>query len=188
MTLRHLASALALLAACGGSKEPTYFALAPRIHAAEAGAPTLIEVRRPGLAGYLDRPEIVKTVKDYRLQLETGERWAEPLGDMIGRVIASDLSSRLEGSQIFVENGAISAIPEAVVAIDVQMFDAGADGALRLVAEVVIEARSDPKLTRAKHFALQAHLESGSTAALVAGMSTLLAELADGIAAMLRGH
>ena len=45
-----------------------------------------VELRRVGLAGYLDRPEIVRSAADYRLQLSEQERWGEPLGGMIGRV------------------------------------------------------------------------------------------------------
>ncbi len=175
------------VAGCGASKEPAYFALAARpAPAAQAGAPPLIEVRRPGIAGYLDRADIVTRVQDYRLQIETAERWAEPLGDMIGRVLAQNLASRLGESQVFVESGAISAIPGAIVAVDIQTLDAGSDGQVTLVAQVVVETPGAPRATRARRFTLHSRPASSSTAALVASMSALVAELSDGVATMLR--
>jgi uncharacterized lipoprotein YmbA len=193
MILRYLVIALSLMAlvsalACSGSKEPTYFALASRPAQSQAGAPPLIELRRPGIAGYLDRADIVTKVKDYQLKIDTNERWAEPLGDMVGRVLAQDLSTRLGESQVFVESGAISALPDAIVAIDVQTFDVGSDGQVTLIAQVVIETPGSKAATRAKRFTLHANPTADNTSALIASMSTLVADLSDGIAAMLREH
>lgn len=183
------ASALAFVG-CATSKEPTYFALATAPRAGDSAsssssAPALIELRRPGIAGYLDRADIVTKIKDHQLQIDSDQRWAEPLGDMIGRVVAQDLSSRLGGSQIFLESGAISAVPEVIVAMDVQTFDVGSDGQVTLATQVVIETPNGQTPPRAKRFELKGRPDSGSTSALVATMSTLLGSLSDGIAALL---
>ena len=69
----------------------------------------------------------------YQLTLNGGERWASPLGDMIGRALAEDLSSRLPGSSVFTSSGAISADPNATVEVDIQRFDAASTGPVTLL-------------------------------------------------------
>lgn len=176
------------LLACGGSKEPAYYALAPRPAAARTGAPPLVELRRPGIAGYLDRADIVKGVAGYRLRVDGDERWAEPLGDMVGRVVADDLSTRLQGTQVFLESGAISAVPSVILAIDILKLDATDDGALTLVAEVAAEVPSDPKNARVQRLTFSTKPASTDTAGMVAAVSDLLGKLADGIADLLVAH
>ena len=174
------------LAACGSSAEPTYYALASRPGSAQTGAPKLLELRRPGLAGYLDRAQIVRRVVDYKLNIPNGERWAEPLGDMVGRVFAQDLAARLPESSVFVENGAIAAAADAVVAIDIVRFDSDADGTVHLDAQVAIETTGDAKVMKARRIKLEARPEGDGTPALVAAMSGLLATLSDTVAQMAR--
>ena len=123
---------LALLASACTSAEPTYYTLAPTPPATPAAlppkAPRTVELRRPGLAGYLDRPEIVRAGGDYQLRVAGGERWGEPLGDLIGRVAAENLTTRLPGLSVFTQAGGITSEADAVIEIDVQRFDAETGG------------------------------------------------------------
>jgi uncharacterized lipoprotein YmbA len=105
---RFIFAAPLLLAGCA-SPEPAYFTLAARPGAPQPGGLRLVELRRIGLAGYLDRPEIVRTSADYRLHLGAGERWGEPLGALVARVLAEDLNTRLPGTSVFTASGSISA-------------------------------------------------------------------------------
>lgn len=184
--MRYLALGLLFVAACGSSAEPSYYSLASRPGAAQTGAPKLLELRRPGLAGYLDRAEIVHRVVDYKLNVQSGERWAEPLGDMVGRVFAQDLAARLPESSVFVENGAIAAAADAIVAVDVVRFDSDSGGTVHLEAQVAVETTGDAKVTKARRISLEAKPDGGGTPALVATMSGLLASLSDTVAQMLR--
>ena len=184
--VKYLAIGLLLLTACGSSAEPAYYALASRPGSAQTGAPKLLELRRPGLAGYLDRAEIVHRVVDYKLNVQSGERWAEPLGDMVGRVFAADLATRLPESSIFVENGAIAAAADAIVAVDVVRFDSDASGTVHLEAQVAVATTGDAKVTKARRISLEAKPDGNGTPALVAAMSGLLATLSDTVAQMLR--
>lgn len=174
-----------LLTGCGSSREPAYYALAPRPATARTGAPALVELRRPGIAGYLDRSDIVKGVASYRLKVDSDERWAEPLSDMVGRVVADDLSSRLQGTQVFQESGAISLVPNVVLAIDVLKLDATDDGDLTLIATVAVEVPNTPNAGRVQRFTLRGHPASSDTAGMVGAMSDLLGKLADGIVDLL---
>jgi uncharacterized lipoprotein YmbA len=172
---------------CGTTRDPSYFALEPRAGSARVGAPKLVELRRPSVAGYLDRADIVTRVKGSQLKLDTGERWAEPLAEMISRVLMRDLSSRLGGSHVFMESGAIAVEPDATVAIDVLAFHPDGEGSLRLVAQVAVESSAASPTTRVETFELSRSLASvADTSALVDTMSGLLADLSDRIADMLQ--
>lgn len=171
---------------CGSSAEPSYYALAARPGQTLTGAPRQLEMRRPSLAGYLDRAEIVHRVVDYKLKVQTGERWAEPLGDMVGRVLAQDLATRLPESSVFIESGSISAIPDAIVGIDVLRFDEDANGTVHLEAQVAVETTGNAKVTKARRVTLDGKPDGDGTPALVATMSALLGNLSDTVAQMLR--
>jgi uncharacterized protein len=194
---RAIAALLALLAliGCGSSPAAHFFALSPSPeHAPVAGeastapaAPHAIRLRRPSIPGYLDRPEIVRSVVGYRLGLGNSERWGGPLDEMIGRVLAQDIERRLPGTSVFTEDGAITADPDATVEVSVQRFEVGEGGDVSLAVEVAVTRGPDraAPVTRAVH--LGARPEDGTTSGLVATMSALLGQLADQIAAMLRG-
>ena len=178
------ASALAL-AGCT-SPEPAYFTLAPVPGAAAPGGPKLVELQRPGLAGYLDRPGIVRADSAVQVKVATAERWAEPLGDLIGRILAEDLNARLPGSSVFTTAGSISAQPDARIELDVQRFDADASGTVVLLAQVAASrGRGGSAATRTVR--LTQVPASPATRDLVAAMSTVLGGLADAVAGMLRG-
>ena len=145
-----------------------------------------IKVARPGLAGYLDRPEIVRDSAANRLTLNSGERWGEPLGDMFARVLALDLAQRLPGSSVFTEAGTISVDPSATVELDIQRFDLDASGAVVLLVQIAVEqGRShDPAATRSLRLTMQP--ASTGTSDVVAAMSATLGQLADQVASLLR--
>ena len=174
---------LALLAACS-SPEPAYFTLAAVPGDARAGGPALVELRRPGVAGYLDRPEIVRG-GGYQLKVASNERWGEPFGDLFGRVLAEDLNRRLPGTTVFTSAGSISATADATVEIDVQRFDADGTGVVVLAAQVAVSrVRRGPAVTRA----IRLQRPAGTTTVdLVAAMSGLVGEMADVVAGMVRG-
>lgn len=177
---------LALLAGIGlsacASPEPTYYTLAPAPGPTRPGGPTTIEVRRPGLAAYLDRTDIVRRGDEYRLAIAGGEQWGEPLDDLIGRVLAEDLTDRLPGSTVFSDD-AISP-HDAVVTLDVERFDVDAKGTVTLLAQIAVQRGPDQPQT-ARSLRLTAPARSSSTPDMVAAMSQLLGRLADTIAALL---
>ena len=176
-----LALAAALLAGCA-SPDPTYYTLQPVPGAPLQAGATTIEVRRPGLAGYLDRSDVVLKNAGYTLAVNGQLRWAEPLGDMIGRVLTQDLSQRLPGASVFSQSGAISADPQMRVEVDILTFDADASGAIVLNAEVAVERGITHQPLSARHVSMTAQPAGPGAANLVASMSGLLGGLADQIA------
>ena len=184
MKRRTLLAGLAL-SACT-SAEPAYYTLAAVPGVVGVGGPKLVEVQRPGLAGYLDRPGIVRADSAYRLRVAGMERWGEPLGDLIGRVLAENLNQRLPGSSVFTTAGTISADPDATVQMDVQRFDADAGGQVVLLAQVAV-SHGRNRANAITQTVRQTMRPAGpATADLVAAMSAVLGQLADSVAATLR--
>ena len=183
---RRLVLLAPLLAAACASSDPVYYSLAPVPGTPQGGGPRTVEIRRPGLAGYLDRPEIVRSGTDYRLQVASGERWGEPFGDLVARVLAEDLTGRLPGTAVFTSTGAISSESAAAVELDLQRFDLDAGGTVVLLAQVSVTRGRGSRWRQAQGFRLQRMSVPPGTPGLVATMSGLVGELADGIAAILR--
>ena len=194
--MRRRAVLLGVLAASCASPEPAYYTLAPVPGAAVSGAsgsarpagggPRTVQLRRPGLAGYLDRPEIVRGGGPYQLRVADTERWGESLESLIGRVTAENLSTRLPGTTVFTEAGSITADADATVELDISRFDADASGQVVLVAQVSVQRGREPEATRTRTLRLTATPTSSGTAQLVAAMSQALGQLADEVTAMLR--
>lgn len=172
---------LGLPAACA-SPNPELYTLA-----ALPGAPNRIgarslELRRIGLAGYLDRPEIVRSSAQYRLRVLNNERWGEPLGGMLERVFTENLVERLPGTAVFAESGAISTAPDLVLEVDIQRFDADLNGDIVLLAQVALRHGDARQASDATTLRIVAHPASAAVQEHVAAMSRALAELADRVA------
>ncbi len=168
------------------SPDPTYYTLIAVPGTALPGPAVSVEVRRPGLAGYLDRSDIVLKSASYKLAVNSQLRWAEPLGDMVGRVLSEDLSQRLPGSSVFSESGAISAQPGVRVEVDVLRFDADASGAVVLQAQVAVERGTTHQPLATRHVALTAQPGGPGATELAASLSGLLGGLADQVAGDIR--
>lgn len=178
-----LCAAILGLAACASSPEPSYYTLAPVPGPTHPGGSATVEVRRPGLAAYLDRTDIVRRSDSYRLAIASSEQWGEPLDNLIGRVLAEELTDRLPGSTVFSDD-AVSA-HEALVDVDVTRFDEDSHGTVTLLAQVAVQrGPNQPQAVRSVRLTMPAR--SASTSDMVAAMSQLLGQLADTIATMLR--
>ena len=179
----YLVGLLTLLGGCASAPTQLYTLAAmpgPPVHTPRRS----IELRRVGLAAYLDRPEIIRSHADYRLQVADSDRWGEPLGGMLGRVLTEDLVQRLPDASIFLETGAISTRPDLVLEIDVQRFDPDADNSVVLLAQIAL--RPDGATTAgatARTVRLTAVPGGTRTQDLAAALSLTLGSLADSVAA-----
>ncbi len=189
MIARRLFLALPAFVAACASPDPNYYTLAARPGVRVSGGPRLVELRRIGLAGYLDRPEIVRNSADYRLSIGSRDRWGEPLGNLVARTLAEDLNLRLPGTSVFTSSGSISADPDATLEIDLQRFDADANGQVVLLAQVAVTRGGRHDDAGARAVRLTVTPDGAGTTPLVAAMSQALGQLADQIAPMLlAGH
>ncbi len=179
-----LVLALAVLAGtsgCAGSPTPELYTLSALPGDRVATRPLSLELRRVGLAGYLDRPEIVRGTVQYHLRVTDNDHWGEPLDGMLERVVTEDLVTRLPNASVFAESGAISTRPDVVLEIDIQRLDADGEGTLVLLSQLAV--RPDSGTATAQTVRLTAKLPvPATTEAQVAAMSTLIGQLADTVA------
>jgi uncharacterized lipoprotein YmbA len=172
-----------MCASACSSPDPTYYTLQAVPGHVIASRKLAVEVVRPGLAGYLDRSGIVLRQSEYKLDVDSQVRWGEPLADMIGRVLAQDLTQRLPASSVFSADGAIGVDADVRVEVNVQEFDTETAGTVKLVANVAI-MQSASHATLAAH-SVAYHLDGvqPGAGALASAMSSLLGDLADQIGA-----
>lgn len=172
---------LLFLAACG-SPNPDFYALYPEPGRAAPGVALQIELRRPGLPGYLDRPNLVRRADTGRLDISGTERWGTSLGEMVGATFADNLTQRLPESSVYTEAGAISAEPDVVIELELQRFERMPGGEIRLDAQVALHFPGSPDASFLNRYELQREAESGGAEDVVAAMSSLLAQLAEEVA------
>ena len=171
-----------LFCGCGSSPNTTHYSLAAVSGTIRQASLGTIEVRRPGISGYLDRTEILAPWDGQRLQLAQGAGWAEPISAMIGRVLAENLDRRLPGTIVFTASSDLSIQATTIIELVVRKFDADDDGSVHL--NVLWSIRSAGQTTT-RTSSLHARPAALDTAPTVAAMSTLLGQLADEIASTL---
>jgi hypothetical protein len=181
LSRRALLPAAAWLLTSCASPNPNLYTLELPPGPVRRGGPRVIELRSIGLARYLERSQIVRSSENFRLGVISNDWWGEPLDAMIGRTLARALTQRLPGSTVYLENGAISAEPDATVQVNVQRLDQDAGGAIRLVAQFAVVRRSSDT----RGVTIEVPTRGATTADLVAAMSEAVGQLADRIAAAL---
>ena len=179
-----LCGLLALAVAGCASPNPSLYTLDPTPGTSRPGGPATVVLQQVAVARYLERPEIVRSSENFRLDVMGNEAWGEPVPQMISRVLVEDLSQRLPGTTVLNVSGAITVKEDATVEVNIQRMDRDASGALAFVAQTSVNhtGPSHP-LTRTVRLAIP--LASTATADEVRAMSVALGQLADAIAAML---
>ena len=172
------------LVACS-SANPVLYTIAVTQGPVLPAGPKIVQLRDIGLAGYLDRKEIVRSSDGYKLAVKNNDWWGESLGPMISRVLVVELSQRLPASNVYAEGGAISVDANATVAVNIQRADVDQSGTLALLAQAVVNFNR-PTRTVAKTFSITRPVATPDVAGQVAAMSDALGELADGLAQMLQ--
>jgi uncharacterized lipoprotein YmbA len=169
---------LAALAASCSSPNPSLYVLAETPGPTHRGAPRIIQLRSIAMAHYLERSQIVRSSEGYRMDVLSNDWWGEPLDTMMNRILVQELNQRLPGATVYGDNGAISTTPDATVEINVQRFDLDRSGAVLLAAQIAV----DGKRVQSRGVTLTVRPADATTQALVAAMSTAVAQLADAIA------
>ena len=174
---------LSVMQAACSSPNPELYTIAPISGNERSGAPNIIVLEQIGLARYLERTQIVRSSENYRLDVMSNDMWGEPLGAMLGRILVTELGQRLPRSAVIMESGAVSASPDATVAVNVQRLDEDASGALVLQAlDSVTFKRKPAPILREFHFSVTP--PAAGIPGVFAAISTAVGQLANGIAAM----
>jgi len=169
-----------ILIGCGTSPEPDYFSLARLQGAPRLDTVTVVKIQRPVLAGYLDRPDFVRQIDAYQLVIDETANWAEPLDEMVARILASDLQQRLPASLVVSEDDITPTNTRFVVNMNIDRFNWTDDGKVEVQGSLVITDKEGRVQARPTPLALS--IEAGSSSSsIVAGLSRLTAALADQI-------
>jgi uncharacterized lipoprotein YmbA len=160
-----------LTSSAGASRVPFGFARAQPV-----------VVGRVELPGDLDRDSFVTRVGPNRLNVSDTDRWAGPFDEMIQRVLASDLSSRLPAGMVLAPGDPIPASGARTVKLTIRQFMGDANGHVVLEADWSLLAGNPPKPELIRHEQLFDNAASNHPSAIVATMGHLLARLADRIA------
>lgn len=178
-----LVLALLTLAACASSPPTRYFALDP---VAPAGGPRTVagepvKIDAVHIPPALDRNSLVRGESDNQLNISSQDRWAGDLGEMTRRVLTQNLASRLPSGMVIAPESPAPPSARGVV-VDILTFQPQGAGEVVLDADwTLLEGtQSNPVLRRSVHLTTTG---AASAQGEAAAMSSLLGQLADGMAA-----
>lgn len=142
-------------------------------------AMSVIEVRTPSITARLDRDSIVKGSKNYRLNIEKSAAWASPPDEMIGHILAEDLSQRMAGKIVFAQNDSVSVPPQLYIELSLTHFELDQSG--HAVIEGIISfhkagTKAEDAEAMAVHW-ISPHIIEG-------GMDNFVAALSEGLGAI----
>jgi len=182
------------LVACGHSDATHFFTLfpvAPAQPVAETSIGPPIRLRRVTIPPALDRVELTREIAPGEVKVSDFEHWAAPLGQTAVQVLAQDLAARLPAGALIPP---AAPLPPGGVDVDVDILAFNvADGQAVMQASWSEIARpspppkanpsrpSPPSSTRLVQ--LTAPVDASGGLAEAQGLSRLLAQLADRIAA-----
>lgn len=179
-----IAAGLALALAGCASPDPKLYTLSQVAGPVQTKAPARIEVRSVSIARYLDRPQVVRSTSNNQVAIGGNERWGDPLGSMVSRIVAENLGQRLPKAIVFNGDSALSVTPNALVEIDIQRMDLDHSGSVVLAAQVAV-SRGINGTPTVKTLRYEVRPASADTKDLVRAMSTALGQLSDAIVQML---
>lgn len=185
-------SALALASAgCFGTSPPSrFFVLSPgpagQAAPASTGPEGALGVFPTRVAEFLDRPQIVTFRTDNAVDLDEYDRWAEPLGAGITRVLAQELSALLPAWRVVPQPWDPTLPLRARVVVSVTALGWNQQGQARLDASwAVLSATGDEVLARGRSV-LRREVSGKGTDAAVATASALVGDMAHEIAAAVK--
>ena len=138
------------------------------------------------LPAYLDRQELVSRVTANRLGVAENDRWAEPLGDNFGRILAQNLSVLLGTDNVSLYPWPGDLRPTYQVEIDVLRFEPDSARSAAFTARWILRDVATSAILSVKESELTEPLKGPSTEESVAALSELLGKLSCEIGEALR--
>jgi uncharacterized lipoprotein YmbA len=150
-------------------------------------APTIsLGIGPVSLPGYLDRQEIVTRIAQNQVRLSEYDRWAEPLEEGVGRVVSQNLATILRAERITSYPWPVDRKPLYQVELEVLRFEANSAQEAQLAARWTVRNTGKKDAVLYRDTRLSRPARERSTAAAVAALSEVLAELSHQIAATIR--
>ena len=186
-----LAAAALALTGCFGTSPPSRFYLLSATPPGPTSVPSpgpeaALGVFPTRVAAYLDRPQMVTFQGENAVALDEYNRWAEPLGSGISRVLAQELATLLPSWRVVPQPWDPTIPLRARLVVDVTTLGWGPKGEVRLEANwAVLESRGEFPLARGRSV-LHRQASGQGTDAAVAAASALVGEMAREIAAAVK--
>ena len=174
---------LGLLAGCGSSPPINYYVLSAHNDDVPAGSTPSLGVGPIAIPEYLNRDNLVTNREGNTLVVAASDRWAEPLEDNFTRVIAMNLGVLAGTDSVSVYPWPRSAAVDYQVTVDVDRFDAGANGQVVLVARWQVLAGEGGRSVRSGRTVVTEPVVSTDYEALAGAMSSAAATLSREVAA-----
>jgi len=182
--LAALGAATAIIAGCGTTPNPVFYTLRSPEAAATGSSAMSVVVGPVTLPAVVDRPQLVTSSGENRVELHEFHRWAQPLRTEIPRVIAARVGRQLGTANTGISSDVAINDPDYRVLIDVQRFD------LRLGESATVEAiwtvRSRSGGTRTGHTLAEERTADASYDALIAAQRRALSALSRDIAGSIK--
>lgn len=203
MALRPLIRALlmtilsvTLLSACVTLTSPS--SQLYTLNASNNGAPPLPEHNNPqrpvlavgpvDLPDYLRRPQIVSREGENRIKVAEFDRWAAPLNEQVERVLAENLGARMPG-MVVVNYREQRFKPRYRLSMSVERFERQDGKRVQLAGRWTLANAETGAVLQTHRDSFDVSLEGDeSYEATVAAQSKALAELADAMSDVVRGH
>ena len=180
VTLIVLVGSVVVLWGCGATQPSRFYVLSALPEAETQGSARksgpVIGVGPVEIAGYLDRPQIVTRASRNQLDLGEFDKWAEPLGENIARVVGENLSIMLGTDRVLVYPYGATPV-QYQVEMQVTRFDGNPSGDVLLVVHWRVFGADDRQVLVSRKSRLTAPANRFDYEELVAAMSQNLAEL-----------
>jgi uncharacterized lipoprotein YmbA len=176
-----------LVSSCGSGTPPKFYRLVVSPPAGAAGKTAIeapITLAAVHIPPSLDRAELVRQTGQTEVAVDSQQRWAAPLADMIRDVLSQDLAARLPPGKV-IPPDAPAAPGMRKIVVTIVAFGPDQRQEMHLAGDwsLLNEGAANPSLRR--EFALTLASSAADGAEQAAGMSRSLGQLADAIAAAL---
>ena len=121
--LAVLGTVIAVVAGCGTTPDPVFYTLSAAEPAPAGASSFSVAIGPVTIPDVIDRPQLVTSSGDSRVELHEFHRWAQPLSTEIPRVVAAQLGRELGTSRAGVSTDVALSDPDYRVLIDVQRFE-----------------------------------------------------------------
>ena len=137
---------------------------------------------------YLDRPQIVTRLSPNRISFDEFHRWAGPLEEDFQRVLAENLSKRLQTDYVIKYSGKLRNKIRYRVQMQIDQFDGQPGDAVTLKAAWSVIDENSSAEAALRESSIRAPMAGEGYEAMVVAASAAVAELSRQIAAELSGR
>lgn len=171
----------ALLLACGSTPQSNHYMLSTLGDGTTGDTGPAIGVGPISVPEYLNRNSMVLNEDNNRLKIAKYDRWAEPLSNGIGRVVAVNLAELLDTQKVQTFPWQRQSPP--LYGIEINVIELSAQGnSTRLIAKWVLRDVAANSVLVQKISQLSEQADSAEPASIAAAYSDLLASLSREIA------